>query len=74
MIVKIKAISQAEDSVKNCEEVFLPEQGTLSDLLNKIGLSKSSPFVYTINGKICTPTIILNDKDELCIIPIISGG
>ena len=74
MIVKIMAISQAKKFIANCKEVLLPEESSLSDLLIKIGLNESSPFIYAKNGKICTSSIKLNDNDEISIIPIIGGG
>lgn len=74
MKVKVIPISHANMVLGDLDTVELPDNSSVEGLLTTIGLSKKSPFVYSVNNKIASYDTILFNGDIIHIIPIVSGG
>jgi len=46
----------------------------LQSQIEAVGLNASSPFVYSINGRIAPLSALLHDNDVIKVIPIMGGG
>jgi sulfur carrier protein ThiS len=74
MKVKVIPISHAKMVLGDLDTVELPDNSSVEGLLTTIGLSKKSPFVYSVNNKIASYDTILLNGDIIHLIPIVSGG
>ena len=54
--------------------ISLPENSTMDELLNIIGLSETTITLVMINGKKAARDNILHQNDEITLYPHISGG
>lgn len=80
MKITVVAVASATKDLQGEKtiEVVIQEGSNLLFLLEFIGLSRSHPYVYSVNEKIALPenlrNTILYDRDIVKIIPIVSGG
>lgn len=55
-------------------KIDVPEPITIVELFSKVGIPEKYVFVVEKNGKAITKDSVINDNDEISLIPFISGG
>ncbi|KAA3657004.1 MAG: MoaD/ThiS family protein [Chloroflexi bacterium] len=66
---------KTEDGLVRLVDVDLPEGGTARDVMSQLGIEyPESALLVVVNGRLAHLDHILQDADELHLMPSISGG
>lgn len=66
-----KKISNHQNGMIDLE---LPEKSTVEHALSKLNISSEHPIIILINDAPHSMKTILNDKDQITVLPIAAGG
>jgi molybdopterin converting factor small subunit len=64
--VKVLYFANAKEAAGTQEEQFILSNPTIKDLVKTISIS--------VNRKVISEDILLNDKDEIALLPPVAGG
>lgn len=74
MNVSYRVTGYVKGSKKKSGECRLPSGAAIKTLFEQIGIDTTSPVIILQNGKRRNLDVLLNDHDEIKIIPIVGGG
>jgi molybdopterin converting factor small subunit len=74
MIVTVKLFAYFRENRFSIEEQNLPEQTTVGDVVDSLGIDRDETGVLMLNSRHCTDDTVLNEGDILAIFPMIGGG
>ncbi len=74
MKVKVKLFATLRNFGPEEQEMDLPENTTIEDVIELLKLPGHIPLLRIVNGEHRKPTYSLKDGDELALFPPIAGG
>ena len=74
MVIEVKLFADFRKGRFNESQVQLPEDSSLSDLLEHLKIPEKEARVLILNGIAATAEQKLSDHDVVAIFPLIAGG
>ena len=74
MKLEIKLFASLQKYMPNTEKVELDDNGTVLDLLKKIGINPSEAAIILVNGRHVELNQTLFEGETIAIFPPIAGG
>lgn len=74
MLVTVKLFAYFRDNRFSVEERNLPEQTTVGDVIDSLGIDREETGVLMLNSRHCSADTVLGEGDILAIFPMIGGG
>jgi sulfur carrier protein len=74
MKIVVKLFANLRDFGPKYQELEIPENFTLHDLVNKLGIPENYPMIKLINGEFAELNCSLKEGDTVALFPPIAGG